>query len=278
MAVSNMMGICGRGARGFVWGLLLSTAQCWVPTEEGQRMQQEISQLQQRSQQSKQELSEKLQGQSEELNKLLDEARRLTTRLADSSQKSDKLQADLLMLQGKLEETQRTLEALQKQFTDYRAQSDTHLEQIGNTIATIKNPPLPDNPEGLFAAGKEKLDTRQYNEARRIFEAFVNRYPTDARAARAQLNIGEAYFQEAKYANSLIALRKVIDNFPKSEEVETALFKSGQAFFLIKKCNEARMFFQELLRLYPKTRLKGEANEQIKEISRSGKNKATCES
>src|SRR5262249_52857078 len=157
----------------------------------------------------------------------------------DSSQKSDKLQSDLLMLQGKLEETQRTVDAVQKQFTDYRAQSDTHLEQLSNTISTIKNPPLPDNPDGLYAEAQNKLAARQYNEARRIFEAFLNRYPTDPRAPKSQLAIGDAYFQEAKYANALIALRKVIDNFPKSEEVEMALFKSGQAFLLIKKCSEA---------------------------------------
>ena len=260
-----------------LWLLPLGLSACGVSTEDGQRMQQQINQLQQGSQQSRQELSEKLQRQSEELNRLLDEARRLTTSLADSSQKSDKLQNDFIQFQGRVEEMQRTVESLQKQFGDYRAQSDTHLEQLSNTIATIKNPPLPDNPDGLFNEAERKLATKEFNEARRRYDAFLNRYPTDQRAARAQLNIGEAYFQEAKYANALIALRKVIDNFPKSEEVESALFKSGQAFFVIKKCTEARTFFQELLRLYPRTRLKNDVNEQLKELTRSAKNKATCE-
>lgn len=266
-----------RRLRGLFWLLPFGLCACFVPAEEGQRMQQQISQLQQRSQQSNQELSDKLQRQSEELNKLLVEARRLTTSLADSSQKSDKLQADLLMQQGKLEEMQRTLDSLQKQFGDYRAQSDTHLEQLGNTIATMKNPPLPDNPDGLFAAAQSKLDARQYSEARRIFDAFLSRFPTEARAARAQFGIGESYFQEAKYANALNALRKVIFDFPKAEEVEMAYFKSGQAFFLIKRCSDARTFFQEFLRRYPKSRMKGDANEQLKEIARLANNKAACE-
>lgn len=249
----------------------------YVSLEEGQRMEQQIAELQKRSAQSNQELGEKLQRQSEELNKLLEEARRLTTRLADSSQKSDKLSADLFMFQGKLEETQRGLDALQKQFSEYRANSDTKLEQLGNSVSTIKNPPLPDNPDGLFAEAQHKFDAHQYNESRRVFEAFLNRYPNDARAAKAQINIGESYFQEGKYANALVAFRKVIDIFPKSEEVETALFKSGQAFFVIKRCTEAKTFFQELLRMYPKTRLKSDANEQLKEIGRQSKNKANCE-
>jgi TolA-binding protein len=259
-------------------GLLpVGMAACWVPLEEGQRMQQQISLLQQGSQQSRQELSQKLQRQSEELNKLLDEARRLTSSLADSSQKSDKLQNELIQFQGRLEETQRSLEALQKQFGEFRAHSDTQLEQLTNSIATIKNPPLPETPDALFNEAERKLVTREFNEARRRYEAFLNRFATDPRAPKAQLNIGESYFQESKYANALIALRKVIDNYPKSDEVEAALYKSGQAFFVIKKCNEARTFFQELLRLYPRTRLKNDVNDQLKELTRSAKNKATCE-
>lgn len=269
----------GAGWRfGVLFALLpVGLSACGVPIEEGQRMQQQIQQLQQGSQQSRQELSEKLQRQSEELNKLLDEARRLTSSLADSSQKSDRLSNDFVNFQGRLEEMQKSLEALQKQFGDYRAHSDTQLEQVSNTIATIKNPPLPDNPDGLFNEAERKLVTREFNEARRRYDAFLNRYPQDPRAAKAQLNIGEAYFQEAKFANALIALRKVIDNFPKAEEVEVALFKSGQAFFSLKKCTEAKTFYQELLRLYPRSRLKNDANEQVKEITRLSKNKAACE-
>ena len=258
------------------FGLLSSCS--YVTQEEGQRMQQQISQLQLLSQQSSQQLAEKLQRQSEELNRLLDEARRLTSSLADSAQKTNQLTADQLVLQGKIEELQRGVDALQKQFNDYRAASDTKLEQLSNTVSTVKNPPLPETPDALFSEGQKKLEARQYNEARRVFDAFINRFPTDVRAAKAQIIIGDSYFQEAKYANAIIAFRKVIDQHPKSEEVESAMFKAGQALFLIKRCSEAKIYFQELLRVYPKTRLKNDANEQIKEIGRQSKNRASCES
>ncbi len=258
--------------------LSLLPACSYVTQEEGQRMQQQITQLQMLSQQSSQQVAEKLQRQSEELNRLLDEARRLTSSLADSAQKTNQLTADQLVLQGKIEELQRSVDALQKQFNDYRAASDTKLEQLGNTVATVKNPPLPETPDALFAEAQKKLDARQYNDARRMYDAFINRFPTDARAAKAQVAIGDSYFQETKYANAIIAFRKVIDQHPKSEEVESAMFKAGQALFLIKRCSEAKIYFQELLRVYPKTRLKNDANEQIKEIGRQSKNRAACES
>ena len=104
------------------WGLWLSLVLVpaalggcsYVSLEEGQRMEQQIAELQKRSARSNQELGEKLQRQSEELNKLLEEARRLTTSLADSSQKSDRLSAEFQMSQGKLEEMQRGLDKLFK--------------------------------------------------------------------------------------------------------------------------------------------------------------------
>ena len=258
---------------------LLGSGGC-VTSEEGRRMQDQLDQLKQVSMKNAvggAELASKVEQQSEELRKLLEEARRLTTNLADASQKAEKLQTDLMQVQGKFDDLQRQLDASQKAFTEYRAQSDTKLEQIGNAL-NPKTQPLPDNPEGLFAEAQKRLDARQWNDARRVLDAFVNRYPTDARAAKAQYLIGEAYLGESKHANAIAAFTKVIDNFPKAEDVETAMFKNGQSFYALKYCNEAKTYYQELLRRYPKTKYKNEATEQIKEVTKQAKNKALCQS
>lgn len=269
-----------RSVFGFFMPLALAgVASCsYVSLEEGQRMQDQINQLKSQSQKSQEDLSAKLQQQSEDLRKLIDEARRLTTSLADSSQKSTQLQADQMQMQGKVEDLQRATDALQKSFTEYRAQSDTKLEQLVNATTAAKNPPLPETPDALFTEAQKKFDARQYNDARRMFDAFVNRYAADARAAKAQYNIGDAYFMEGKYANAIGALTKVVDNFPKSEVVEDAMFKNGQAFFALKYCSESKTYFQELLRRYPKTKFKTDASDQIKELARQAKNKAACQS
>lgn len=53
-------------------------------------------------------------------------------------------------------------------------------------------------------------------DARRLFEAFVNRCPTDSRAAKAQFYIGDAYGGEKRFAYAMGAYPKVVDNFPKT--------------------------------------------------------------
>ena len=106
---------------------------------------------------------------------------------------------------------------------------------------------------------QRELAAAQWTDARRLYEAFVNRYPQDARAAKAQFSMGEAYMGEKRYANAIGAYTKVIDNFPKAEIVPDAMYKNGLAFYALKYCSDARVYFQELLKRYPKTGWKKDA-------------------
>ena len=48
---------------------------------------------------------------------------------------------------------------------------------------------MPETADGLFAEAQKRLDAKQWLEARRLFDAFVNRYPQDPRAARSQFAV-----------------------------------------------------------------------------------------
>ena len=170
---------------------------------------------------------------------------------------------------------------------------DTHLHPfcvpIGSTTGGVassscattsksQTPPVPETADAVYAEAQKRYEAKQYLDARRLFDAFLSRYGSDSRAARAQYLIGEAYLSESKYASAIGAYRKVIDSYRKSEEVVDAMYKSGVAFFAIKYCSDARVFFQELLRIYPKTEWKKDASEQIQKINRDLKNKSVCSS
>ena len=225
------------------------------------------------------ELEKQLETQLSRLRSIVDEATKVVTRnSADVGGKVDKLTVDVAQLTGRLDDMQHTIDALTKQFNDYRASSDTKLEQLTNTMTAAKNPPVPETPEAVIAEADKRLAANQYADARRLYEAFVNRYPTDPRAARAQFQMGEAYLAEKRYANAIGAYTKVIDNFPKSENVPDAMFKNGVAFFALKYCSDAKVYFQELLKRYPKTNWKKEATEQLKDLAKDAKNKNACTS
>jgi tol-pal system protein YbgF len=161
---------------------------------------------------------------------------------------------------------------------NYRAASDTKIEQLTNTLTTAKTPPIPENADAVMQEADKRLAEKQYVDARRLYEAFVNRYPKDSRAPKAQFDIGEAYYAENRYANAIGAYTKVIDNWPKSNVVPDAMYKNGISFFALKYCSDARVYFQELIKRYPHTSFKKEAQEQLHKLSKSMKNKSMCAS
>ena len=262
--------------------LLLGGCFAFVTKEEGREMKEQLEEVKGRSAKNEAkaaELAKEMDQQLRRLKQVVDEATKVVTRnSADVGQTVEKLQADLGMLQGRVDEATHAQEALTKQFQEYRAGSDTKLEQLTNTLTTAKTPPVPETPDALFTEAERRLVAQQWLDARRLLEAFVNRYPQDPRAPKAQYDIGEAYGGEKRFANAISAYAKVVDNYPKAEIVPDAMYKNGLAFYQLKYCSDARTYFQELLRRYPKTTYKKDTTEQLKNLSRDAKNKAVCQS
>ena len=261
-----------------------STSGCFafVTKEEGRELKQQIDDVRTLSAKNElraAELAKELDEQLKRLRLVVDEATKVVTRnSADVGLQVQKLQTDLAQITGRVDDLQHASDALTKQFQDYRAASDTKIEQLVNNSTTAKNPPMPETPDALYSEGEKRLAAQQWQDARRLFEGFVNRYPQDPRAARAQFSIGEAYAGEKRYANAIGAYTKVVDNFPKSDAVPDAMYKNGLAFYALKYCGDAKVYFQELLKRYPRTSWKAQASEELKKLVKDQKNKAVCAS
>jgi len=274
----------GVALRGGVVLLAASVAGCFAFTtkEEGRELKQQIEEVRTLSAKNElraAELAKELDQQLKRLRTVVDEATKVVTRnSADVGLNVQKLQTDLAQLTGRIDDIQHAEDALTKRFQDYRAASDTKIEQLVNNSSAAKNPPMPETPDALFAEGEKRMAAQQYTDARRLFEGFVNRYPQDPRAARAQYQIGEAYAGEKRYANAIGAYTNVVDNFPNSDVVPDAMYKNGMAFYALKYCGDAKVYFQELLKRYPKTNWKKDAAEELKKLTRDQKNKAICQS
>jgi tol-pal system protein YbgF len=268
--------------RNLIFALACSGCFAFVTKQEGVELKQQIDEVRNMSTANEKkaaDLSRTMDLQLKRLKMVVDEATKVVERnSADVGLNVQKLQTDLGQLTGRIDDLQHSQDALTKQFQDYRAASDTKLETLTNTMTAAKTPPMPETPDALFAEGEKRLAAQQFADARRLFEAFANRYPTDARAAKAQYNIGEAYLGEKRYANAIGAYTKVVDNFPKSDIVPDAMFKNGTAFYALKYCSDAKVYFQELLKRYPKTGWKKDASEELKKLQRDSKNKSACSS
>jgi tol-pal system protein YbgF len=261
---------------------LLGGCFAFVTKEEGSELKKQIDDVKNLSAKNEVragDLAKEMDEQLKRLKQVVDEATKVVTRnSADVGQTVQRLQEDLGQIAGRVDDLQHASDALTKQFQDYRAASDVKIEQLTNQTTAAKNPPMPETPDALFAEADRRLAAAQWGDARRLYEAFINRYPQDPRAAKAQFAIGEAYTGEKRFANAIGAYTKVVDNFPKSEIVPDAMYKNGVAFYALKYCSDARVYFQELLKRYPKTTWKKDAGEELKKLVKDQKNKAVCAS
>ena len=285
------MDVIGRVGGLVVAGVVtlgLSGCMMFMTREDGQNMQSELDALKKKNanleaQISKNSLDETAQVKT--LREQVDQATNGLTRAANLGQDVDKLKQDNAASIGRLEviekrsaDNELTVQGLSKSFTDFRAVSDTKLEQLTNATTTAKAPPIPETPDGVYGEARKRYDAKQWNDARRLFDAFIARYSSDPRAATAQYLIGDSYFEEGKFANAIGAFSKVIDNYSKSESVPDAMYKNGLAFYSLKYCGDAKIYFTELLRRYPKTDWKKDAGEQLKKLVKDAKNKSVCQS
>ena len=255
-----------------------------VTEEQGKKMSDDIAKLQKKSSTLDKQVADFKQATEDaevelkRLRKLVDEAQTAIKSSADLGLSIEKLKVDMGTMQGKLEDLTTQVAALSKNFTDYRSQSDIKIEQAVNATTNTNKPPIPTTPNEVFDEGKHQMEAKNYADGRRYFEAFINRWPQDQRAAEAQYRVGDSYLAESRYANAIGAFTKLIDNFPKSEMVPDAMYKNGTAFYALKYCNDARTYFTELLKRYPKSEWKGDANDQLKKLAKDLKNKSVCSS
>ncbi len=254
----------------------------FMTKQEGQEVKEQVAQVRAQSDKNEKraaDLSKQMDDQLQRLKTVVDEATKVVTRnSADVGLGVQKLQNDLGQLTGRIDDMQHAQDALTKQFQDFRAGADTKIEQLTSTMTTAKTPPLPETADAMWSEADKRFTSAQWVDARRLYDAFINRYAQDARAAKAQFNIGETYMAEKRYSNAIGAYTKVVDNFPKSDIVPDAMYKNGLAFYALKYCSDAKIYFQELLKRYPRTGWKKDAGEQLRSLTRDGKNKALCAS
>src|SRR5207249_7635233 len=123
----------------------------------------------------------------------------------------------------------------------------------GKGTPTVTQPSTPSDKEALFAAARDKFQTGDQEEAWRLLRQFITQFPSDPRAAQAQLLHGDSYFAQKKYAAAIGEFQKVVDNYPRSPVVEEAMYKIGLAFLELHYCTDAKTFLGETLKRYPRT-------------------------
>ena len=137
--------------------------------------------------------------------------------------------------------------------------------------------------EDLFAQGIEEVQGwnilgiyrwANYDKAIEKFQSIIDNYPYSDYAVKAELKIADAYFEDARYEESLSYYRDFADLHPTHEQVPFAVFRSAQCHHRqVRSTNrdqaptrEAIAFLDRLLVTYPHSPYAEEAEPLWREL------------
>jgi len=116
----------------------------------------------------------------------------------------------------------------------------------------VEPPPAKEMAENeLYAKAKQDFDNGELDVARTGFQEFIKRYPKSTIADSAQFWVGEIYYRQKWYEKAILEYQKVIENYPKGNKVQASLLKQGFSFFNLGDKSNARLILKELINKYP---------------------------
>jgi len=115
-----------------------------------------------------------------------------------------------------------------------------------------------------YQQGLQSYARGDYQRSVQSLRNYVSRNPRDALVPVAQYWIGEAYFSQGKYNESILAFNEILVTWPDSDRKPAALLRQADAFARTGDKIDARMILQKLMEDHPGSPEAAEAKEQLR--------------
>lgn len=228
---------------------------CVTTAQEGQQMRQNIAALRadldketRAAAASREQLAAEQAQKAKELQDALDQLNRAARKSgADLAVDLEKAQNDEASLHGTLEVIQHRLDGLEKQSQQQQQELVALNQFMAQRQKAEEKAEHPTDRMGIYALGRSRLDAGQVPRARELFQDFLSRFPKDELAPNAQYWLGETYYDEQKWNEAIVEFQKVLKDYKGSDKVPDALLRIGMAFQAQGDCQNAQLFFEEVL-------------------------------
>ncbi|HYO78583.1 MAG TPA: outer membrane protein assembly factor BamD, partial [Thermoanaerobaculia bacterium] len=131
--------------------------------------------------------------------------------------------------------------------------------------------------EQLFATAEESFSREKWQRARTYYSHVYETYPNDPLGRRSLLRIADTYFEQGDPVNLIEAqykYRDFINRYPTSEQADYAMLRIAMTSYKQmekpdrdqQKTREALEKFDDMLRTYPNSALKAEAEAKRQDV------------
>ncbi|MBN1114788.1 MAG: tetratricopeptide repeat protein [Oligoflexia bacterium] len=206
---------------------------------------------------------------------------------ADSSQSLTEIREEQQHIKGELERIQhlsgKDRESLEERISKLEASNEElsgNLEQIKKDFSEslLKIEKLISSQSASKSAGNESgqklsIDARYKNarnsHIKKDYDKAESFYLTIVGSRskwydeRARFYLGTMYYDMANYKQSVITLQEMVEKYPNSQFVPTAVLVQGKAFLMLNQKKEAEVFFRDLISRFPGSKEAKEAEKRL---------------
>lgn len=202
----------------------------------------------------------------------------------NSTPSGDGLQRELAIAQGELEDLRNAAQRERESLNARIATLEQENQRLSTELAQAKAPPAAPAPEveeesvvdakklsaeKLWESIRRELRSGEMKDAAAHLEIFAKRFANGPRGLSATLLLGMVQYRLQNYKDAAFTFNQAIDKYPKKSDLSMAWLGQGAAFLHMGQREDSLLFFEEVMRLYPKSAEAREAKVLIKKKSKA---------
>lgn len=118
------------------------------------------------------------------------------------------------------------------------------------------------DPKEMMSLAKEHLAGGRPKVAEAVLKRFIELHPKDSNLPEARYRLAEAAFNAADYQQAVLRFQDVIDKHKSSNWAPWAMLRQGECFEKQGQKENARLFYEDVVRMWPKSPAAKEAREK----------------
>jgi tol-pal system protein YbgF len=179
----------------------------------------------------------------------------------------DELKQDLARMRGQIEVQANQIETLDRRQKDLYADLDARLRKL-EASAQAQEKQAASAPDPLvegkaYEAALNQFKLGNYQSSVAAFQSFLASYPESQQVSSAQYWIGNAYYALRDYKTAIAAQQKVLASWPNSAKAPDALLNIASCQAEMGEAKAARETLKSLLKQYPGTQAAEQAKQRL---------------
>lgn len=192
---------------------------------------------------------------------------RVQDRAIDVARQIDELKQELARMRGQIEVQAHQIETLDRRQKDLYVDLDARLRKLEagakEQEKQAASAPDPVAETKAYEAALNQFKLGNYQASVAAFQSFLAAYPNSQQVSSAQYWIGNAYYALRDYKMAIAAQQKLLASWPDSAKAPDALLNIASSQAEMGETRTARETLQALLKKYPGTPAADQAKQRL---------------